>query len=62
MTDTPDNAPEYTLPTVNLDELRQLAVKQAMLQNGGRIIHAAKALGIGRASLYRWIAEGRVKL
>ncbi|MFO0661603.1 MAG: sigma-54 dependent transcriptional regulator [Polyangiaceae bacterium] len=45
------------LPTLNLRDLEQLAIQQALKQTQGHVAHAAKLLGIGRATLYRRLVE-----
>ena len=44
-------------PTLNLDSNEKRLVKQALEQAGGNISHAADALGITRAALYRRIEK-----
>jgi two-component system response regulator HydG len=41
------------LPTLNLKELEELAIEEAMKRTGSKVAKAAKLLGIGRATLYR---------
>lgn len=41
------------LPTLNLQELERLAIREALDRTGGKVAKAAALLGIGRATLYR---------
>lgn len=45
------------LPTLNLRELERIAIAQALEASGGSVERAAQTLGIGRATLYRRLAE-----
>ena len=45
------------LPPLQLRQLEDLAIHEALEQVGGHIANAAKLLGIGRATLYRRITE-----
>lgn len=45
------------LPTLNLKELRNIAILQALDANGGNRTKASKVLGIGEATLYRHIKD-----
>jgi DNA-binding NtrC family response regulator len=44
------------LPTLKLDELERMAIKQALEKTHGSVAKAARVLGIGRATLYRRLA------
>ena len=48
------------LPTLNVTELQRLAIKEALQKHGGRVSRACLDLGIGRATLYRWLNEKKV--
>ncbi len=45
------------LPTLNVAELERLAIAQALRATDGHVGDAAELLGIGRATLYRRLAE-----
>jgi DNA-binding NtrC family response regulator len=45
------------LPTLNLKELEQAAIEQALRQTEGSVIKAARLLGIGKATLYRRLKD-----
>lgn len=45
------------LPTLKVRTLEHLAIKQALQRTGGRVIQAAKLVGLGRATLYRRLQE-----
>lgn len=45
------------LPTLKLKELEHMAIVQAMRMAHGSVTRAARLLGIGRATLYRRLAE-----
>lgn len=40
-----------------LDELRSQTIRTALRRYGGDLTKTAKALGIGRSTLNRWISE-----
>jgi DNA-binding NtrC family response regulator len=44
-------------PTLNLDELEKLAIRQAIDRFQGNLTRAAQALGLGRTTLYRKMAR-----
>lgn len=48
------------LPTLNVIELQKLAIKKALQKHGGRVSKACCELGMGRATLYRWLNEKKV--
>lgn len=56
-----DGAPQLAGHTpasgMTLDDMEKVTIEQALLDNQGNISHAAKALGITRASLYRRIEK-----
>lgn len=41
------------LPTLRLDELESLAIREALAQAGGNVVLAARLLGVSKATLYR---------
>ena len=45
------------LPTLNVRELEQLAIRGALEQAKGSIAKAAKLVGLGRATVYRRLQE-----
>jgi DNA-binding NtrC family response regulator len=50
----PDSRPATPIPTVlNLDQMEKNTISKALLKHGFNISHAAKELGLTRASLYR---------
>ncbi|WKE65492.1 sigma-54 dependent transcriptional regulator [Gallaecimonas kandeliae] len=53
LTPVPEQAQETAEAQLNLGQLEQQAIEQALAQHQGNISHAAKALGLTRAALYR---------
>lgn len=45
------------LPTLDLLELRQIAIKSALRMSEGNVTRAAELLGCSRASLHEWRKE-----
>jgi len=55
---SPESAePDADLDTLNLDDLEQAAVRQALSKHGGNVSRAADELGISRRALYRRIEK-----
>jgi len=52
-----DSPPDDALDTLDLDELEQVAVRQALSKHGGNVSQAAEELGISRRALYRRIEK-----
>ncbi len=52
-----DSDPDDALDTLDLDELEQAAVRQALSKHGGNVSQAAEELGISRRALYRRIEK-----
>lgn len=55
--DCPLHAHDERGKVQTLETLRELAIRCALKAHGGSVIRAAKALGIGRATLYRFLAK-----
>jgi DNA-binding NtrC family response regulator len=54
---TSESPDDPALNTLNLDDLEQTAVRQALSKHGGNVSRAAKELGISRRALYRRIEK-----
>lgn len=58
----PHHEPELrSFPPLNLAELERRAIAAALLQTRGNVPRAAQLLGIGRATLYRKLANQRAE-
>ncbi len=54
----PGTTPSYPeTKTVTMEELESKAIEAAIVQHRGNLTEAAKALGIGRATLYRKVKQ-----
>ena len=52
----------YTNCHMTLHEIIREAIEDAIARNGGNKVDAARELGIGKTTVYRWMAEyGRRK-
>ena len=52
-----ENAGKGGAGTMTMDELESVAITNAIIQHKGNLTEAAKALGIGRATIYRKIKQ-----
>lgn len=54
------NETEFELPTENLEELRKLAIRQALRRENGNRTHAARRLGISVRTFQRALKVRRI--
>jgi transcriptional regulator with AAA-type ATPase domain len=54
------NASSYDAKVATMNELESKAIENAILQFRGNLTEAAKALGIGRATLYRKVKQYQI--
>jgi transcriptional regulator of acetoin/glycerol metabolism len=54
------NAPKDVVRVSTMEELESKAIENAIVQYRGNLTEAAKALGIGRATLYRKVKQFKI--
>jgi len=56
--DTSPTCPSWEplLPTLNLNDLMRVAIRQALARSSN-VEEAAKLLGVGRSTLYKWVVR-----